>query len=148
MLVTLQTTKGNIQIELDNQKAPITVENFVHYVKSGHYNATIFHRVISGFMVQGGGMERDMKPKKTRTSIKNEANNGLKNKCGTIAMARTADPHSATSQFFINVADNHFLDFRSESDDEWGYTVFGKIIEGMDVVHNIEHMVDKKSRNA
>lgn len=134
----MQTTKGVIDIELDAEKAPVTVENFLTYVKDGFYDGTIFHRVIDGFMVQGGGLEPGMKEKQTREPIKNEADNGLANDRGTIAMARTNDPHSATAQFFINVSDNTFLNFRSQSVDGWGYCVFGKVVEGMDVVDAIK----------
>ena len=135
--VLIETTKGNITIELDAAKAPNTVANFMGYVQDGFYNGTVFHRVIPNFMVQGGGMDADMNEKKTKDPIKNEANNGLKNLRGTLAMARTNAPHSASSQFFINVADNSFLDFRSESPQGWGYAVFGKVTEGMDVVDAI-----------
>lgn len=138
MFVTLHTTMGEIKILLDGENAPKTTENFITYVKSGHYNDTLFHRVIDGFMIQGGGMDINMKEKRANKSIDNEANNGLKNERGTIAMARTADPHSAGAQFFINVADNDFLDFKTESDQGWGYAVFGKVIEGMDIVNQIK----------
>jgi peptidyl-prolyl cis-trans isomerase B (cyclophilin B) len=137
-MIRMQTTKGVIDIELDAEKAPVTVENFLTYVKDGFYDGTIFHRVIDGFMVQGGGLEPGMKEKQTREPIKNEADNGLANDRGTIAMARTNDPHSATAQFFINVSDNTFLNFRSQSVDGWGYCVFGKVVEGMDVVDAIK----------
>ena len=136
--VLLETTSGDILIELYADKAPATVENFLKYVNEGFYANTIFHRVIDGFMIQGGGMEPGMVEKETKASIKNEANNGLKNKRGTIAMARTMDPHSASSQFFINVADNDFLNFRAENRDGWGYCVFGEVVEGMDVVDKIK----------
>jgi len=135
MAVTLTTNFGDIKIELDANKAPDTVENFINYVNSGHYNGTIFHRVIPGFMVQGGGFESGMNQKDVNDPIKNEAKNGLKNSKYTLAMARTSDPHSATAQFFINVNDNNFLDFPGQ--DGWGYCVFGKVIEGMDVVDKI-----------
>lgn len=138
MKVQLTTTLGPITIELDAGKAPKTVANFVAYVESGHYDGTIFHRVIEDFMVQGGGMDNDMNSKSTNDSIENEANNGLKNEYGSIAMARTADPHSASAQFFINTSDNGFLDFTSETQDGWGYCVFGKVVEGIEVVTNIE----------
>ncbi|MCF6319877.1 MAG: peptidyl-prolyl cis-trans isomerase [Proteobacteria bacterium] len=128
---------GDIIIELNDQKAPKTVANFVAYVNSGFYDGTIFHRVISNFMIQGGGFTEDFKKKKSRPEIENEANNRLKNARGTIAMARTSDPHSATAQFFINVVDNDFLDFRAQTTRGWGYTVFGKVISGMDVVDKI-----------
>ncbi len=131
--VKLQTNMGDIIIELYSDKAPNSVNNFLSYVKSGFYDGTIFHRVISNFMIQGGGFSQDYKKKDTRGPIKNEADNGLSNKQGTIAMARTSDPHSATAQFFINVVDNSFLNFRSKTSQGWGYTVFGKVIQGMDV---------------
>ena len=136
-MVKLHTNKGTIVLELDAEKAPKTVENFLDYANSGFYDGTIFHRVIDGFMIQGGGMEPGMREKKTNDPIQNEANNGLANERGTIAMARTPDPHSATAQFFINVSDNAFLNFRSESMDGWGYCVFGKVVDGMDVVDAI-----------
>ncbi|HBO38721.1 MAG TPA: peptidylprolyl isomerase [Pasteurellaceae bacterium] len=137
-MVTLHTNHGDIKIALNHEKAPITAENFLNYCKNGFYNNTIFHRVIDGFMIQGGGMEAGFKEKSTNASIKNEANNGLSNKRGTIAMARTSDPHSASAQFFINVADNTFLDFKSETTQGWGYAVFGEVMEGMDVVDKIK----------
>lgn len=137
MAVKLHTTHGIITIELDADKAPETVRNFLAYVESGHYDNTVFHRVIDGFMIQGGGFEPGMKQKPTGEPIKNEADNGLKNLAGTIAMARTQAPHSATAQFFINVADNDFLNFRSPDMQGWGYCVFGKVTEGMDVVDQI-----------
>ena len=136
--VNMETSAGMIKLELDGNKAPQTVENFVAYAKDGHYDGTIFHRVIAGFMIQGGGFDADMKQKPTRPPIKNEADNGLKNADGTIAMARTNDPHSATAQFFINVKDNGFLDHTSPSPQGWGYAVFGKVVDGMDVVRSIE----------
>jgi peptidyl-prolyl cis-trans isomerase B (cyclophilin B) len=136
--VTMDTSMGVIKLELDAGKAPLTVANFVEYAKSGFYDNTVFHRVIPGFMIQGGGFEPDMKQKTTRASIRNEASNGLKNKAGTIAMARTSDPHSATAQFFISCVDNAFLDFKSETPQGWGYTVFGKVVDGMDTVTRIE----------
>ena len=136
--VELQTSKGNVRIELDDAKAPESVKNFLAYVDKGHYNGTVFHRVIKGFMIQGGGFEAGMKQKPTDAPIKNEANNGLKNDHYTLAMARTSDPHSATAQFFINATDNAFLDFKSESASGWGYAVFGKVVEGKDVVDAIE----------
>jgi len=136
-VVTLETTKGNITIELYPEKAPETVANFIQYVQDGFYDGTIFHRVIPNFMVQGGGFTDDMSEKSTREPIKNEANNGLANENGTIAMARTPNPHSASSQFFINVKDNAFLDFQNETPNGWGYCVFGKVTEGMDVVNSI-----------
>ncbi|CAG1019171.1 Peptidyl-prolyl cis-trans isomerase cyp18 [Burkholderiaceae bacterium] len=136
--VELQTSKGNIRIELDDARAPESVKNFLAYVDKGHYNGTVFHRVIKGFMIQGGGFEAGMKQKPTDAPIKNEANNGLKNDHYTLAMARTSDPHSATAQFFINATDNAFLNFKSESASGWGYAVFGKVVEGKDVVDAIE----------
>jgi len=137
-LVELQTSKGNIRIELDDARAPESVKNFLSYVDKGHYDGTVFHRVIKGFMVQGGGFEAGMKQKPTDAPIKNEAGNGLKNDHYTLAMARTSDPHSATAQFFINATDNGFLNFKSESASGWGYAVFGKVVEGKDVVDAIE----------
>jgi len=136
--VTLETNKGDIKIELDAEKAPATVANFLEYAKAGHYDNTVFHRVIGGFMIQGGGFDAGMKQKPTRAPVKNEADNGLKNVTGTIAMARTSDPHSATAQFFINVSDNAFLDFKSPTPQGWGYAVFGRVTDGMDVVRSIE----------
>lgn len=136
-MVELSTNKGLIKIELFDKEAPATVKNFVDYVESGFYDGLIFHRVIPGFMVQGGGFEPGMKEKETGPNIQNEANNGIKNEVGTLAMARTPDPHSASSQFFINVADNEFLNFTSESPQGWGYAVFGKVVEGMDVVESL-----------
>ena len=137
-IVVLETTKGNIRIELDAAKAPITTQNFLEYVRDKHYDGLIFHRVIQGFMIQGGGMDAQMREKKNRAPIKNEASNGLKNTTGTIAMARTNVVDSATSQFFINVKDNDFLNHRSTSASEFGYAVFGRVIDGMDVVQSIE----------
>ncbi|MFT5132633.1 MAG: peptidyl-prolyl cis-trans isomerase B (cyclophilin B) [Gammaproteobacteria bacterium] len=146
MNVRMTTSHGDILLELDAEKAPVTVENFISYVKSGHYDGTIFHRVIEDFMIQGGGLDQEMNDKPTNTSIQNEADNGLSNLDATIAMARTADPHSASAQFFINTTDNAFLDHRSPSEDGWGYCVFGKVIEGGDVVEKIEE-VDTTTRN-
>ena len=137
-VVTMATTLGNIRIELDTEKAPITTKNFLDYVNDGYYDGLIFHRVIAGFMIQGGGFDAQMKQKGTKAPIKNEATNGLKNKIGTIAMARTNVIDSATAQFFINVKENDFLNHRSASSDGYGYAVFGQVIEGMDVVHSIE----------
>ena len=137
MAVLLTTNHGNITIELDAEKAPKTVENFLSYVKSGHYDGTIFHRVINGFMIQGGGFEPGMKQKPTDDPIDNEANNGLKNEKGTLAMARTNDPHSATAQFFINVNDNEFLNHTAPTPQGWGYTVFGRVVDGLDIVEKI-----------
>jgi peptidyl-prolyl cis-trans isomerase B (cyclophilin B) len=136
-IVELRTTKGTIVLELDRKKAPKTVENFLRYVEEGHYDGTIFHRVIPNFMIQGGGMTADMKEKPTHAPIPNEADNGLKNLRGTIAMARTSDPHSATAQFFINLKDNGFLDHTAPTTQGWGYAVFGRVVEGMDVVDAI-----------
>ncbi len=136
-MIKLHTNHGVITLNLFEDKAPETVANFKEYVKAGHYDNTVFHRVISNFMIQGGGFEPGMKQKPTRAPIKNEANNGLSNMTGTIAMARTMDPHSATAQFFINVQDNGFLDHTAESAEGWGYCVFGKVIEGMDTVNAI-----------
>ncbi|MDN5733850.1 MULTISPECIES: peptidylprolyl isomerase [Psychrobacter] len=133
-VVELDTNMGAIVIELNEEKAPKTVENFLNYVKSGHYDGTIFHRIIDGFMIQGGGMDAEMNEKATNAPIENEADNGLKNDKGTIAMARTQDPHSATSQFFINVKDNDFLNHSGKNMQGWGYTVFGKVTSGMDVI--------------
>jgi peptidyl-prolyl cis-trans isomerase B (cyclophilin B) len=137
-MVELHTNHGVIKLELDAEKAPKTVENFLSYVKNGHYDNTVFHRVIDGFMIQGGGFEPGMNQKPTAAPINNEANNGLKNDNGTVAMARTNDPHSATAQFFINVKDNDFLNHSSPTPQGWGYTVFGKVVEGMDVVEKIK----------
>ena len=137
-LVTISTSAGEIHLELDADNAPITVANFLQLAKDGYYTGTIFHRIIEGFMVQGGGLDEDMTPKPTNTDpIQNEANNGLKNDRGTIAMARTMDPHSATGQFFINHKDNDFLNHTAETSQGWGYAVFGSVIGGMDVVDQI-----------
>jgi peptidyl-prolyl cis-trans isomerase B (cyclophilin B) len=138
--VELTTSAGAIRIELDDAKAPLTVANFLSYVNSGHYDGTIFHRVIPGFMVQGGGFTADMAQKPTTATIQNEANNGLKNNKYTLAMARTSAPHSASAQFFINGTDNDFLNFKSESTQGWGYAVFGKVVGGTDVVDQIERV--------
>ncbi len=137
-MVKMDTNHGTITLELDADNAPNTVANFLTYAKEGFYDGTIFHRVISNFMIQGGGFTEDMSQKTTHDPINNEANNGLKNDVGTIAMARTGDPHSATAQFFINVKDNDFLNFSSETPQGWGYAVFGKVTEGMDVVDKIK----------
>jgi peptidyl-prolyl cis-trans isomerase B (cyclophilin B) len=137
-VVLMSTSKGDIRIELDAEKAPLTTQNFIDYVNGGHYDGLIFHRVIPGFMIQGGGMDTQMAEKKTRAPIKNEAANGLQNKTGSVAMARTNAVDSATCQFFINVKDNDFLNHRSDSPSEFGYAVFGRVIEGMDIVHQIE----------
>jgi len=136
-MIKLTTNLGAITLKLDAEKAPKTVANFISYVEAGHYDNTVFHRVIGNFMIQGGGFEPGMKQKATQAPIDNEAANGLKNKRGSIAMARTNDPHSATAQFFINVVDNDFLDFKSPSGNGWGYCVFGEVVEGMDVVDAI-----------
>ena len=136
--VQLDTSKGTLRIELDEAAAPASVANFLAYVGKGHYDGTVFHRVIKGFMVQGGGFEPGMKQKPTAAPIRNEANNGLKNRRYTLAMARTGDPHSATAQFFVNTVDNGFLDFRSESPQGWGYAVFGRVVAGTEVVDAIE----------
>jgi peptidyl-prolyl cis-trans isomerase B (cyclophilin B) len=136
-MVKLHTTLGIITLELDQQKAPDTVANFLQYAKDGHYDNTIFHRVIDGFMIQGGGFEPGMKQKPTRGPVKNEADNKLRNDNYTVAMARTPDPHSATAQFFINVSDNGFLDHKSPTPDGWGYCVFGRVTEGAEVVDKI-----------
>jgi peptidyl-prolyl cis-trans isomerase B (cyclophilin B) len=138
--VKLITNHGDILVELDVEKAPLSAANFLAYAKKGHYDGTVFHRVIKGFMVQGGGFEVGMKQKPTDAPIQNEANNGLKNAKYTLAMARTNDPHSATAQFFINATDNGFLNFKSESPSGWGYAVFGKVVEGHDVVDKIEKL--------
>lgn len=137
-MVELHTNKGVIRLQLDAEKAPKSTENFLAYVRSGHFDGTIFHRVIDGFMIQGGGFEAGMKQKPTQAPIANEAENGLKNKRYTVAMARTNDPHSATAQFFINVADNGFLDHTSPSPQGWGYAVFGEVVEGREVVDAIK----------
>lgn len=137
-MVTFHTNYGDIVIKTFADKAPATVENFLDYCKEGFYDNTIFHRVINGFMIQGGGFEPGMKQKETKAPVRNEANNGLANNRGTLAMARTNDPHSATAQFFINVADNDFLNFRAENTNGWGYCVFAEVVEGMDVVDKIK----------
>lgn len=137
-MIKLTTNLGDISIELDAEQAPGTSANFLQYVRDGHYDGTIFHRVINGFMIQGGGMVPGLIPKPTRRPIQNEAQNGLKNKIGTLAMARTNDPHSATSQFFINVSDNDFLDYPGQ--DGWGYCVFGRVTDGMEVVEKIKNV--------
>jgi len=137
-MIRLTTNHGAITLELDSEKAPKTAANFLSYVESGHYDGTIFHRVINGFMIQGGGMSVGMKEKDTRAPIENEAANGLKNDRGTIAMARTSDPHSATAQFFINVSDNDFLNHKAPSGQGWGYCVFGRVVDGMEVVDKIK----------
>jgi peptidyl-prolyl cis-trans isomerase B (cyclophilin B) len=139
-VVVMKTSMGEIKIELDKAKAPVTVDNFVGYVNDKFYDGTIFHRVIPAFMIQGGGFDKDMNQKKTKAPIKNEAGNGLKNLNGTIAMARTSDPNSATAQFFINTKDNAFLDHRNETPQGYGYAVFGKVVSGMDVLKKIEQV--------
>lgn len=137
-MITLHTNYGDIVLELDFEKAPVTAANFKQYAEEGFYNGTIFHRVIDSFMIQGGGMTEEMEQKPTREAIQNEADNGLKNVTGSLAMARTNDPHSATAQFFINVKDNNFLNHTSKSGQGWGYCVFGKVTEGMEVVNKIK----------
>ncbi len=136
-MILISTSKGDIRIQLDSEHTPKTAENFLNYVHSGFYNNTIFHRVIDGFMIQGGGLTADMEQKKTNDPIENEAKQGKTNKRGTIAMARTMDPHSATAQFFINVADNNFLNYTADSVQGFGYCVFGEVVEGMDIVDAI-----------
>ena len=138
--VDLETSHGTIRLELDDEKAPATVKNFITNVENGHYDGTVFHRVIKGFMVQGGGFEPGMQQKPTGNAIQNEASNGLKNAKYTVAMARTSAPHSATAQFFINAADNAFLDFKSETPQGWGYAVFGKVVKGSEVIDAIEQV--------
>jgi len=142
-MIKFTTNHGDILIELNEEKAPVSCENFKQYVTDGHYDGTIFHRVIKGFMIQGGGFMPDMMQKATRDNIENEAKNGLSNKRGTLAMARTMEPHSASSQFFINVKDNNFLDYPGQ--DGWGYCVFGEVTEGMDVVDSIEQVTTGNS---
>ena len=137
-MILMKTTQGDIKIELNNEKAPNTVANFMKYVEKGHYKDVIFHRVISGFMIQTGGFDAEMNQKDAPYTVDNEANNGLKNTKGTLAMARTSDPHSGGAQFFINVGDNAFLDFKAPTQNGWGYCVFGKVIDGMDVVNEIK----------
>ncbi len=137
-MITLHTNHGDIVIELDFEKAPKTSENFLAYAKEGFYEGTIFHRVINGFMIQGGGFDKDMSQKKTKAAIENEADNGLKNDCYTLAMARTMDPHSATAQFFINVKNNDFLNYTAKNSQGWGYAVFGKVTAGTEVVDKIK----------
>ena len=144
-MVILHTNHGDITLELDTENAPASVANFLQYVRDGHYDNTIFHRVIDGFMIQCGGMEPGMKQKPVRTPVANEAGNGLKNKRYTVAMARTSDPHSATAQFFINVADNAFLDHKGPSPQGWGYCVFGKVVAGEDVVDRIKGVATANS---
>ena len=136
--VEMETSAGSLRIELDEERAPLSAANFLDYVRKGHYDGTVFHRVIKGFMLQGGGFDAQMNQKPTAAAIRNEANNGVKNKRYTLAMARTSAPHSATSQFFINTVDNGFLDFTAESAQGWGYAVFGRVVEGTEVVDAIE----------
>jgi peptidyl-prolyl cis-trans isomerase B (cyclophilin B) len=143
-MIKFHTTKGLIGIELDHEKSPVTTANFLQYAKEGFYEGTLFHRVIPDFMIQGGGLESGMTPKGTRDGIQNEAANGLKNTAASVAMARTSEPHSATSQFFINVKDNDFLDYPGR--DGWGYCVFGKVVEGMDVVNAIVNLPTTSKR--
>jgi len=138
--VQMVTSAGTLRIELDDEKAPASTANFLSYVNKGHYDGTVFHRVIKGFMIQGGGFEPGMKQKPADAPIRNEANNGLKNKRHTLAMARTSDPHSASAQFFVNTVDNDFLDFRAENAQGWGYAVFGRVVEGADVLDKIENV--------
>ena len=137
-MITLHTNHGDIELELDFDKAPLSAANFVEYCKEGHYNGTVFHRVIENFMIQGGGFEPGMKQKKTRAPIQNEADNGLSNDCYSVAMARTMEPHSASAQFFINVKDNNFLNHSGKTAQGWGYAVFGKVSKGQDVVDKIK----------
>lgn len=144
-MITLQTSLGDIAIELDFDNAPKSSANFLQYCRDGFYDGTIFHRVIDGFMIQGGGMTADMSQKETRNAIENEADNGLKNTTGTLAMARTMDPHSATAQFFINVNDNDFLNHTGKNPQGWGYAVFGKVTDGMDVVNKIKSVKTSSS---
>ena len=145
-MIKLHTTLGTITLELDQARAPATAANFLQYARDGFYDGTLFHRVIANFMIQGGGMEAGMKQKTTRSPIRNEADNGLKNQKGSIAMARTSDPHSATAQFFINLKDNDFLDFRAANSQGWGYCVFGRVTEGMDVVETIAKVATTSRR--
>lgn len=137
-MILLKTNYGAITLELDHENAPETAKNFEAYVKDGFYDGVIFHRVINNFMIQGGGFDVDMQQKPTKGTIKNEANNGLSNDAGTVAMARTQDPHSASAQFFINVSDNNFLNHTSETTEGWGYAVFGKVVDGMETVEKIK----------
>ncbi len=139
-MIKIKTNYGDIELRLHEDKTPVTAANFIAYAKEGFYNGTIFHRVIPRFMIQGGGFDEEFQQKKTRAAIENEANKGAKNTRGTIAMARTADPHSATAQFFINVADNAFLDFKEPSRDGWGYCVFGEVVTGMDILDKIQQV--------
>lgn len=143
IMILMKTSEGDIKLELDREKAPKTVANFLSYVEAGHYNDTVFHRVINGFMIQGGGFDKNMNQKPAPDTVENEAANGLKNTAGSIAMARTSDPHSASAQFFINVNDNTFLDYPGQ--DGWGYCVFGSVVEGMDVVNKIKNVQTGRS---
>ena len=143
--VKLETSEGDIVLSLEDQNAPATVANFLQYVRDGHYDNTVFHRVIDGFMIQGGGFEPGMRQKPTRKPVAHEGANGLRNRRHTVAMARTGDPHSATAQFFINVSDNDFLDFKSPGGNGWGYTVFGRVTEGCDVVDRIKGVATGRS---
>jgi peptidyl-prolyl cis-trans isomerase B (cyclophilin B) len=143
-MIVLQTNHGDITIALNHEKSPISAANFEQYVRDGFYDDTLFHRVIDGFMVQGGGFDKDFEQKPTRDPIDNEADNGLKNTMGMLAMARTQDPHSATAQFFINVGDNSFLDHSGKSLQGWGYAVFGEVVDGMDVVSEIKNVTTKR----
>lgn len=145
-MIVLRTNMGEIKLELDHEKAPKSAENFETYVKDGFYDGVIFHRIIDNFMIQGGGMTPDMKEKTPRGPIDNEADNGLKNEKGTVAMARTQDPHSASSQFFINVSDNEFLNHSGKSTQGWGYAVFGKVVDGMDVIEKIKSVKTTKRK--
>ncbi|MFZ1325978.1 MAG: peptidylprolyl isomerase [Candidatus Contendobacter sp.] len=145
-MIKLHTNHGVITLELDHARAPGTAANFLQYARDGFYEGTLFHRVIPNFMIQGGGLQADMSQKSTRTPIRNEADNGLKNQIGTVAMARTADPHSASAQFFINLKDNDFLDYRSATSQGWGYCVFGRVADGMDVVNTIAKVATTSRR--
>jgi peptidyl-prolyl cis-trans isomerase B (cyclophilin B) len=145
-IVKLNTSLGSIQLELDEQATPKTTQNFLNYVKEGFYNGTLFHRVIKGFMIQGGGFEPGMTQKTGHTPIPNEAKTGLKNEIGTISMARTSDPHSASSQFFINVANNQFLNFQKETPDAWGYCAFGRVTDGLDVINKISQAATGRAK--
>lgn len=145
-MITLETNHGNITLDLDFANTPTTAENFRNYARNGFYDGTIFHRVIGNFMIQGGGFDAEMNQKATSNPIKNEAKSGKTNKRGTIAMARTSDPHSATAQFFINVVDNDFLNFTSESPNGWGYCVFGEVTDGMDIVDKIKKVATTSRR--
>lgn len=146
IMIHLHTNLGVIVLELDHARAPATVANFLQYAKDGFYNGTLFHRVIPNFMIQGGGLEPGMNPKKTSGPVRNEADNGLKNQLGSVAMARTNEPHSATSQFFINLKDNDFLDHRAPNSQSWGYCVFGRVVEGMEVVNAISGVATTSRR--